>query len=432
MGRAVREAVPPSYEKLKPGPGRSPEQVRANQADRIRRAMIDLAGGSGFEKVTVRSLTQRAGISSRTFYGHFMNREACLAATVDTVGHEFLRRAVLHGRGRSNWEGNVRASLTSLFGDFANQPTASRVLLIEALAAGRPVRTASTKLTCDLERVIARLLADAPVAGDPPELLVVGIAAGVVRVATMTTLTGRTGELPALADDTAAWVFGLYDKQIIDLCERAQSGPGGRVRREPFSRQVGLGVADSHSEEGRILSAAAKLAIAKGFASLTVSRIRREAGVSRREFDARFTDAKECFLAAVGSLAHKAANEADSWARDTGEEKYRSHRTMLALGALVARNQSQAQLILAKILAPGRPGLQRREQLISTAAGQLRHGPRGREGSPLAAEAAVAAAWRIAEREVAADRANLLPRYAPFLSLLVATGRSHSRFDFIR
>lgn len=429
---AVQGTSPTAYQKLKPGPGQSPEDVRASQGERIRRAMIDLAGESGFEAVTVRSLTRWAGVSSRTFYGHFPNREACLASTVDSVGHEFLRQAALNGAGQRNWEDKIRASLDALFRDFADRPKAARLVLVEALAAGRPARTASTKLTSDLERLLGRVLSCAPVASEAPERLVVGIAAGVVRVATMTTITGRAGELPQLVDGTAAWVFDTYEKQIIDLCTRAERRSDKRIRQELPSRSIGSASADSHGEDERILAAAARLAIGKGFNWLTVSKIRREAGVSRRDFDARFADATECFLAALGSLAQKAACEADSWAAETGEEKYRSHRTMLALCALVARNQPHARLVMAKILVPGRPGLLRREQLISTAARQLRRGPDGRGGGALAAEASVAAAWRIAQREVAADRANGLQKCAPLLSLLVGGRHSQSKFDFAR
>jgi 23S rRNA maturation mini-RNase III len=42
MGVAVRRPIETGFERLKPGPGKSPEEVRANQQARILRAMIEL------------------------------------------------------------------------------------------------------------------------------------------------------------------------------------------------------------------------------------------------------------------------------------------------------------------------------------------------------------------------------------------------------
>src|ERR1700749_3679596 len=82
-----------AYKQLKPGPGKTPQQVQSSQRDRIHRAMIELAADRGFEHVTVRQLTRKAGVSSRAFYGQFSNREECLASSVETIGRALLLRA---------------------------------------------------------------------------------------------------------------------------------------------------------------------------------------------------------------------------------------------------------------------------------------------------------------------------------------------------
>jgi AcrR family transcriptional regulator len=183
-------------------------------------------------------------------------------------------------------------------------------------------------------------------------------------------------------------------------------------------------VIDGYGQSDRILSAVTRLAADEGFADLTVSKIRRQAGVSRQDFDARFDDVADCFLAAVESLARAAAVRADSWAGDTGKSGNRIYRTMLAISALVARNQDLARLVLEEILAPGRGGLQLREQLISEAAHRLLGNPAtARSQGAIATEASVAAVWRITQREITDGRASRLPRSAPFLALLVDLAR---------
>ena len=418
-GNPVRERMSTGLERLKPGPGQSPEQVRMNQRARIHRAMVELAAASGYERVTVRGLTKTAGISTRTFYLHFANREECLASAIATIGHQFLARAAYRPVAGDDWQGQVRASLESLFEDLGREPRAAHLLLVEALSAGRPGRTSAIKLTADFERLLAQLLAPAPLAPAPPRRLVVGIAAGVIRVATMTTLTGRARELPALAAELGDWVLTVYDEGTVALCRPPAARPNRTSRREPQPFPADPSALGGLGEDERILAAAAKLAAGLGPTSLTASKIRREAGVSRRSFDSRFRDATDCFLAAVEAVAQTAASRADAWA-GAGKTQQLNGRTLLALAAMIARNQPQARMVLEGVLVPGRDGLLLRERLISDAAYGLsssgRLGPRDRI---LAAEASVAATWRIAQREVLAGRGQRLPRCAALLSALL-------------
>jgi AcrR family transcriptional regulator len=161
------------------------------------------------------------------------------------------------------------------------------------------------------------------------------------------------------------------------------------------------------------------VALANGYAGLTVSKIRREAGVSRRRFDERFADTKACFLTAIESLAGRAAHRAVTWATASTDNQHFNARTVLALCAIVARNQRQAELVLATILAPGRDGLRCRENLISEAAAWLSI-EAAHPRTPLEAEASVAATWRIAQREVLDGRAQSLPRCAALFYALLS------------
>lgn len=416
---AVQERLPTGFERLKPGPGHSREEVRASQRSRIHRAMIELAAEGGYERVTVRSLARTAGVSSRTFYGHFLNREECLASTIDCVGHGFLWRAARTKANRAGWDNRLKASLRSLFGDLARQPKAARVLLIEARSADRPPRARAKGLTTDFEQLLTRLLAASPLTDAPPHRLVTGIAAGVIRVATMTTLTDRADELEEMSTDVGDWVVEIYDAKTAELSVGPRAGEG-RARRERSPLPAELSSMAGYGDRERILAAVSRLATEKGFAGLSVSRIRREAGVSRRAFDARFDDTTECFLAAVDSLARGAVKKAATWAAGTRAGGDRRYRRTLALCAIAARNQPLARLVLAEIVVPGRDGLLGRERLISAAVEQLVEEEPASSLRIVGLEASVAAAWRIAEDDVLADGGRRLPEAARLLSSLLA------------
>jgi AcrR family transcriptional regulator len=421
-GAATQIRTPTGYERLKPGPGQSPAAVHASQRSRLHQAIIELAAEAGHDKVTVRSLTRTAGISSRTFYLHFDNREECLTSAIDAVGHELLRRAAGRASAGAGWDGRVRASLASLLEDLAHRPKVARVLLIESLSAECPSRMRAKALTAGLERLVEQLLTQHPRGFAPPHPLVRGIAAGVVRVATVTTLTDKVEELACLSSDLADWAVRVYGKVTTELSVSRRGGNYTKGRREVAPLPTEMSSMAGYGDHERILATVSRLAAERGFEGLSVSTIRREAGVSRRAFDARFASTSECFLAAVESLACVAARKAAAWAADLSPGEDPSYRRMLALCVIAARNQSLARLVLAEILAPGREGLLGRERLISAAVEQLAGTePHDPVANTVGIEASVAGAWRIAEYELLADNGSRLPQAARLLSSLCAS-----------
>lgn len=409
------------YPKLKPGPGRSEEEVLASQRARLRRAMIELSADLGYESITVRSLTRLAGVSTRSFYKHFANAEECFAYTYRSLIEDSLRRARAARNGSEDPEEAIRASLGSLSRDLASDPKASRVVLVEVFAAGPAMRTRRREATAGFEQLLGEGLACGRETVAAPARILGGIAAGAMRVARTRLLADDGPEAGALAGSFSEWMLALPGRYAPpELPARGPFGSAARngveVREDPGPTILG-GVGE---ERGRILSAAVKLAATNGFSNLRIPRIRAEAGVSRRSFDARFDDVEECFLEAIEAIVAAAASQAMVEARGAPNWERGIHRGIRALCAEVAANPALARLAFIDIFAPGRAGLRRRERLVSLAADRLRRSaPPELRPSELVAEASAAAAWKIAHGEIAAGQAKDLPRLLPLLSYVV-------------
>jgi AcrR family transcriptional regulator len=181
----------------------------------------------------------------------------------------------------------------------------------------------------------------------------------------------------------------------------------------------------------RAITTTARLAATDGLAGLSCAKIRKDAGLSRREFEQHFTGVEDCFLDAVESVAQTAASVAEASAEGVQSWERRTFKTVGALCSLAAGDRGLSRLVLLDVTAPGRAGLLRRDVMIERAAVRIcEHSPPDRRPSALAATASVDAIWRIAETEVAAGRANQLPRLAPvFVYMIVAPRRrmSHLR-----
>jgi AcrR family transcriptional regulator len=217
-------------------------------------------------------------------------------------------------------------------------------------------------------------------------------------------------------------MLSLPDPAVVMLLRAAAETSGGRGRRLALSavaeerQTAGTGTRD-HS-----LREAVRVALTDGFDKLTASRVRAEAGISRHAFDAEFADLDECFLEAVEMVAGEALGRAVAWSSTTSDWAVRTCQAVLILCVQAARDRSLARLIFLEIFAPGKAGLLRRERFVTEVAAALRSTvPAEVRPSPLAAEASVAAAWHIAQADIAAGRARELPQVAPLFSYIVLT-----------
>jgi AcrR family transcriptional regulator len=414
----------PIFGKLKPGPGRSREEVLASQRRRLQGALVALVGEHGYSGVTVRGLSRWAGVSTRTFYRHFANAEECFAATYESLMGCALAHTSASWVAGENWEGNLRAALRALMQDLGDNPTAAKLVLVESFAAG-PILLERRRATIrEFEQLLADSFSEAPDRIAVSSRVIEGIAAGVMRVTRTRLLAGRGVELPGIVDELADWVLSFRHANKITADQVAPvNGEQSQDRGEHRSNASPL----FGDARGRILAATAKLAARDGYVALTVPRIRTEAGTSRRSFDAHFADVESCFLEAIEVLATGAIEEAEREARsDASGWMQGVCQASAALCAALARDPVLAQLGFIEVFAPGREGLYCRERLIGRCAERLRKtAPARQRPSELVAEASMAAAWRIVHAEIAAGRGRGLAQMAPLIAYVLlapATG----------
>lgn len=98
-------------------------------------AMVEVCAERGVCNVSVAHVVARLGVSRRTFYEQFPDREACFLATVDDglsrVSEHVASACDVPGRWRKKIRGCVIALLSFLEGD----PDTGRILLVDTLSA---------------------------------------------------------------------------------------------------------------------------------------------------------------------------------------------------------------------------------------------------------------------------------------------------------
>ena len=313
------------FRKLKPGPGLAADAVAADQRRRIHEAMIGLVIERGYERVTVRGLAELAGVSTHTFYGHYANLEQCFGYICDATLLGALHRAAALSTAGGSWEEAVRAGMRSLLEDVARQPAAARVALVDGFSAGPAIEARVSAAVRTFEQLLVDLMLAFGLRPVAPEMLIGGMVAGVIAVARKTTVVGRADELPGLADELSQWLLSLPREEVGELLQPPRPRAGAKQRREPEpfpgqAESTGAAIGDPRE---RVLRATAKLAQRDGFEGLDLPRIRAEAGVPRRQFDAGFGSAADAFLESIEWSATAAVRRAGNWA--LSEKTSRTH-----------------------------------------------------------------------------------------------------------
>jgi AcrR family transcriptional regulator len=112
------------------------ERVAEIQRMRMLAAMVDLTRELGAERVTVAHVVARAGVSRRTFYEIFSDREACLLAALDDAIEQIAVAVLPAYESERTWQGRMRAGLTAMLTYIDEQPGPAALCVVDSLGAG--------------------------------------------------------------------------------------------------------------------------------------------------------------------------------------------------------------------------------------------------------------------------------------------------------
>jgi AcrR family transcriptional regulator len=195
-----------------PAPGR----VAEIQRQRIIAAVTGVAGERGAANVTVAHIVARAGVSRRTFYELFVDREACLLAALDealAAASAVVLPAYASGVG---WRGRVRGGLGALLRFLDEQPGLGRLLVVEALGAGDQALERRACCMAALIAAIDRGREEIRRGQQPPPLTaegVVGAVFAIVHARVLARDAQRVGE-------SVRYRCGAAAAPLVELCSQ--------------------------------------------------------------------------------------------------------------------------------------------------------------------------------------------------------------------
>lgn len=130
------------------------EQISELQRARIVGAMLDVVAQRGAGSVTVAHVVERSGVSRRTFYEHFEDREDCLLAAFERALMLAAQRVVPAYEAQNGWRERIRVGLVELLCFCDREPSVARMLVCESQASCPRVAQRRAQVLARLTRIV--------------------------------------------------------------------------------------------------------------------------------------------------------------------------------------------------------------------------------------------------------------------------------------
>jgi AcrR family transcriptional regulator len=152
------------------------------QRRRLLRAMGEVLGEAGVEDATVGRVSKRAGVSRRTFYEVFEDREECFLAAFDQAVERIAAEVVPACARERKWSARIRAGLSVLLAHFDAYPGVARMCVIETLRAGPEVMKRRQCVLGMLTAVVEEGRSEPRRGSEIPPLAAEGVVGGALAV----------------------------------------------------------------------------------------------------------------------------------------------------------------------------------------------------------------------------------------------------------
>lgn len=186
------------------------EAVEESQRQRIHKAMVKVVSTRGYNDSRVVDVIDLAGVSRKTFYELFADKEQCFLATYDMIiGQLINATGAKFGAARdATWPERIRHGLGAMLELIVSQPSAARFCIVEVLAAGP---NALSRRDAALRQFTYFLDAGrSETSIELPGITSLAIAGGINEILYSELIHGAAAQLPSRLPDLIFWTTSPF------------------------------------------------------------------------------------------------------------------------------------------------------------------------------------------------------------------------------
>jgi AcrR family transcriptional regulator/DNA-binding MarR family transcriptional regulator len=215
-----------------PARGRDRMGVIELQRARMLHSAVEVVMRDGYGQMSVARVTGGAGVSRRTFYELFEDREACFLAAFDQVVNELRSVAREASEGASPWRRQLRSALAAVLELLDEQPGMGSLVIVEALAAGPRVLARRAEVLAELVLLLNATSPRPARSNGPPPLTGEGLVGAVLGVIHTRLVTQPGAPLTELLNPLMGLLLSSYVGRAAAARELTEP-PLGRRPRTP-------------------------------------------------------------------------------------------------------------------------------------------------------------------------------------------------------
>ena len=186
------------------------EQVSEIQRARLLAAVTQVVSERGAANVTVARVVVRSGVSRRTFYELFSDREECFLAAFDDVVERIAAVVVPAYERPGKWSERIRAALTALLEVLDDDPGMGRLVIVETLGAGPRALERRRRVLAQVIAIVDEGRREGKKGDGPPPLTAEGVLGGVFSLVHSRLLEGKGGPVVELLNPLMGMIVLPY------------------------------------------------------------------------------------------------------------------------------------------------------------------------------------------------------------------------------
>jgi AcrR family transcriptional regulator len=422
--RAANDSLAPLYQRLPHGPHRlDPDEVVRNQRARMHGAMIEAVATNGYERTSVKQVVCLAGVSRRSFYEQFANKQECFLATFDVIAARGAARVSSAYRGAEGaFEVRMKAAFEELGEAMCDDWKGAGLAILEAPTVGTAGMLRLRRATATFEQMLSSCFERTCEASALPGPVVRGIAGGLHAAMWMCLREGSVEKVPRLAEEMLKWTLAFQTPASERLSERlAQRAQAGLLNgRRPIRRNGRTGArAPVRDERERLLEHALQLVVTEDYRELSAPQIADAAELPIDAFFEYFKDKQACLLAALDMIGEQLLQLTADPDLLSADWTCAVRRVIRELGCYLAGHPIYAATIASGAFAGGPEAVERIIKLTYTIAWRLTRGAPGEPRSGLVIDGVAGALAHTVRCQVASGQIEMLSVLSDYLSYIV-------------
>jgi AcrR family transcriptional regulator len=333
-------------------------------------------------------------------------------------------------RSGGDFRDRLLAGLGAFMQTAVEEPAAASLAAVDSLTLGAAGVAHRRRAAEAFEVLVQQSFDHSPSEREVSPTTVRAIVAGIRGVTYRRLRGGLAPELPETVDELVDWALA-YQLPESDVASRAiaaaevpqtdaeaeatdATAPGWDEPPDSRRSRAELG------QRERIVRAAARVVVERGYEALSIPAISGAAGTSNQTFYEHFPSKRDAFLAAFEILSAEALRRSVTAYARQGQAPEAIGAGLRAMLEYVASNELVARLAFFELPTAGPPALDRADATLDLFTAYLQNSPE--LGPPLPKSLMVAipsAIWAVIQHEIAQGRLESLPELAPEAARIV-------------